>query len=97
MTVNELFTHYPAMTQNTLPTASPQRLLYEIARLLLHLATAVAVAGAGYVLAVLALDLAERGGWAGVLGWTAFAAIVAGGLLLIRRCCCPRRRKVGRT
>jgi hypothetical protein len=60
------------------------------ARRLRHLAFVALVGAAAYLIAVLCVDVADRGGWYSLLGWTAFGAVVAASMLLVRRFCCRR-------
>ncbi|HET6818778.1 MAG TPA: hypothetical protein VFH66_16230 [Mycobacteriales bacterium] len=70
---------------------SPRRRLRSALQLLRHLAFIALVSATGYVLALLSLELADRGGWLSVLGWMAFTAVILVGAAFVRRSCCLRR------
>jgi hypothetical protein len=89
--VSEPFIHYTRMTNSHELDNPAQRLLVSAARRLQHLAFVALVGVAAYLLAVVSIDLADRGGWYSLLGWTAFGAVVVAGTLLVRRFCCLRR------
>jgi len=80
------------MSNTIEPAGSPQRPLLSAARALLHLVVVGVVAASAYVLAASSLNMADRGGWLGALGWLAFALVVTAGILLASRCCCFLRR-----